>query len=351
MTPKPAIPISYCRCDCVSLIALVPRITDTTGSARLPQEPQCPGYHGTTTVRTGARPDRARLFFRLLWHVLGESLQIALPIPASGDLSSGNRASHSFKISPRSSGSWMGFCELCGRRCRSDVLFPLITMKMNYYSMLRKACFCLLLAMAGLSNVSANGPVLLGFSGGVSSTAVARYGGAADLTIGWTFTVGAQGITVSDLGFFDQGGDGLNTAHNVGIWNSGGSLLASITVPSGTAGSLVSGFRYAALSSGLSLAANQTYTIGAEITVNSSDLFWNQTAATIDPKITYGEARDSAVNNNFTSGFTDPVRSRSDLNFGEFGPNFQVVPEPGTLALLSLPLIALLGARRLRSLS
>ncbi|MGH8094837.1 MAG: VPDSG-CTERM sorting domain-containing protein [Chthoniobacterales bacterium] len=227
-------------------------------------------------------------------------------------------------------------------------------MKTNSYSTIYKTCVCLLFAAASLSHVNANSLGLTGFSGGVSTTAADRYGGNADLTIGWSFTVGSQGITLTDLGFFDQGGDGLNTAHNVGIWDSGGSLLASLTVPSGTTGSLVSGFRFAALSSALNLAANQTYIIGAEVTANSSDLFWNGTVATFDPAITYGQARDSAVGNNFTSGFTDPVRSRSDLNFGEFGPNFEftpaLVPDTGaTLGLLLFSLTVLLGASRLRS--
>src|SRR5262245_6479015 len=49
--------------------------------------------------------------------------------------------------------------------------------------------------------------------------------------IGWQFTVVAP-ITVDSLGIFDVGSDGLAERHQVGLWDSGGALLASAVVSS-----------------------------------------------------------------------------------------------------------------------
>src|SRR5207248_1639986 len=68
----------------------------------------------------------------------------------------------------------------------------------------------------------------------------ANYGD--NITIGWGFTL-ATLLTVTDLGYFD-GNLGLVDPHPVGIWDSVGNLLAAATVPSGTAATLVSGFRF-----------------------------------------------------------------------------------------------------------
>ena len=160
------------------------------------------------------------------------------------------------------------------------------------------------------------------FSGGVATTAGQRYGGLANTTIGWSFTVGAQNITVSALGFFDQDGDGLNTAHEVAIWTTAGSLLGSETVQSGTASNLVNGFRFEPLGSALVLLAGQSYVVGSHITLSSSDVFWAGTTATYAPEITYGTGRD--IDQPFNQGFAFPSRTRADITGGFFGPNFEL---------------------------
>ncbi len=55
-------------------------------------------------------------------------------------------------------------------------------------------------------------------------------------------------IAVTQLGVFDQGGDGLVNAHAVGIWAADGTLLASTTIPAGTVATLVDGYRYMPIS-------------------------------------------------------------------------------------------------------
>lgn len=56
--------------------------------------------------------------------------------------------------------------------------------------------------------------------------------------VGWQFQASGPNLTVSALVFFDSGGDGLGSAHQVGIWDNNGNLLAQINIPSGTAASL-----------------------------------------------------------------------------------------------------------------
>ena len=62
-------------------------------------------------------------------------------------------------------------------------------------------------------------------------------------TVGYEFTVGSTPLYVSELGYFDNNNDGLNTAHNVGLWNSFGELVATATVSAGTGATLSGGFQ------------------------------------------------------------------------------------------------------------
>src|SRR5438477_11587207 len=71
-------------------------------------------------------------------------------------------------------------------------------------------------------------------------------------TNGWAFST-ASAITVTSLGYWDFGSDGLATSHQVGIWDSAGTLLMSGTVAAGTADSLSNGFRFNSTISGAPL--------------------------------------------------------------------------------------------------
>lgn len=76
----------------------------------------------------------------------------------------------------------------------------------------------------------------------VRSTEPAPFGG----TLGWTFLHDGPGYTIhlTKLGVVDGAGDGLDASHRVGLWTLDGALLASATVPAGTAASLEDGYRY-----------------------------------------------------------------------------------------------------------
>src|SRR5205809_1043287 len=75
----------------------------------------------------------------------------------------------------------------------------------------------------------------------VSSTASIRFGD--NTTLGYAFIVSSP-VTVTNLGLFDFGNDGLSTSHAVTIWTSSGTELVQTTIPAGTDAILSDGFRY-----------------------------------------------------------------------------------------------------------
>src|SRR6476660_2232455 len=78
---------------------------------------------------------------------------------------------------------------------------------------------------------------------------------------GFAGTVGGIFLTtysfypqVNWLGYYDANGDGLANSHVVTLWdNSTLGIIATATVPAGTAAPLVNGYRWAQLSSTLTL--------------------------------------------------------------------------------------------------
>lgn len=140
-------------------------------------------------------------------------------------------------------------------------------------------------------------------------------------TMGYDFTLSTAAI-VSSLGVQDQGSDGLATSHPVGIWNSVGTLVASGTVPAGTAGSLKNGFRYVSITP-VSLPAG-SYRAGALFyNGNGNDTFLNNvTSVTPHPLITYGGTRGIQSNDQVLHY---PTLTGTDIGLsgsGAFGPNF-----------------------------
>ena len=165
-----------------------------------------------------------------------------------------------------------------------------------------------------------------------------------DGTLGWTFDVRVP-ISVTSLGYFDAGSDGLANSYPVGIWDGAGNLLISATVPDGTGGSLLEGFRFIAVSP-LTLQPGQ-YTIGAFAQATSTDEFrfgvplinWFSAITPGQHATTPGSALSLPAPSN-TSGL------------GYFGPNFigevATVPEPGSVGLLAAGLTALVAASKRR---
>ena len=171
-------------------------------------------------------------------------------------------------------------------------------------------------------------------------------GGNADIgdgrTIGWSFSPNRD-IFVDALGILDGGSDGpgLQTAHEVGLWrDSDQALLASATVPNGTAGTLISGFRFQAISP-LMLTSGTAYRVGAFYSLTGDKLrnAIPTPAADINMVINT-KTNNSDVSLTYPSGLNNAWRSTANFTY--------LVPEPSSLVLAALALLSLLahGHRR-----
>ena len=168
-------------------------------------------------------------------------------------------------------------------------------------------------------------------------------------SVGWSFNV-LNSIAINALGWYDQGQDGLAVAHTVGIWNSGGTLLASMVVPNGTTGTLIGLYRTASITP-ITLNPGTGYVVGGENFGTSADRLASNVSQTVDPNIVYVNARFS----NIGSGFVDPTQT-SIATTGFYGPmaftaTVAAVPEPATLGVagLGLLMVALVRSRRRRT--
>ncbi len=167
---------------------------------------------------------------------------------------------------------------------------------------------------------------------------------AWNLTEGWRFTANSD-IQVMRLGVWDLSSDGLNTSHDVGLWDPSGNLLASGTVAAGTAGALINDFRYVSIAP-VDLEAGHEYLIGALYVPSPMDNFLagdSSNTFTSDPRITWrNHVRYSALPD---APLTFPSEE-GGIYAGAFGPNFTFTPEPATLTLLALGGMAMMARRR-----
>jgi hypothetical protein len=149
--------------------------------------------------------------------------------------------------------------------------------------------------------------------------------------LGFEFTVNSV-LSVTHLGVYDHDADGLLARAEVGIWDSLGTLLASVFVPSGTSGLLVGTFRYEEISP-LELTPGNTYIVGSYIDDLASSFNTGQGGSGF---------YDSAINpiqdrfSNFNSMFSFPDSSNFHPAGAWTGGNFlyegRAVPEPASLA-------------------
>jgi hypothetical protein len=204
------------------------------------------------------------------------------------------------------------------------------------------AVLSLVLAFYGVSRVEAD-------TASFSLITANFYGNGYSVpqSFGYVFTP-TTNIEVTSLGFFDYSGTGLGESHEVGIFNSSGTLLTSTTIPAGTGGTLEDRFRYIGITP-LELYAGQTYTAAALLTTATDDIvgYANVSGISVNPAISLPSFPARYI---FTSTAVLTLPTQTALASADMyiGPNFQLVPLPPSVWLLGSGLLGLAGLRRLR---
>jgi hypothetical protein len=194
-----------------------------------------------------------------------------------------------------------------------------------------------------------NGPLARAQTQAIDFTGGDEWAPFSNAVMGWQFNLSTI-VTLTDLGHFDEGNDGFGESHQVALWTTGGTLLASTTLASGLSGTPVvsasglGAFRYNPVTPVVLTPGD--YVLGTysatELDSGRYDVSSTSTAA----GFTFTQARYSISGSGFVlPAFTFPTTG------GVFGPNLRfaasAAPEPGSLCLLSL--LALPGLSRVRA--
>ena len=200
-------------------------------------------------------------------------------------------------------------------------------------------------ALALLSAASSRPAVAGGTAAGSYTSAVYNAGGG-QFSLGWSFTTGLQPLTVTSVGYLNDGATGASALHGVQIYRitsgnaaaplAGTALFAApVSVTTSGSASAYNTFTFVPLASTLILLPNTAYEIvannnGNGYAVNAAGPVWNG--------LTYGTS--TYLSGASTSDFNPNTYSSNDA--GNFGPNFQFasptapVPEASTTAILGL---------------
>jgi hypothetical protein len=191
-------------------------------------------------------------------------------------------------------------------------------------------------ALAAMAIVFGAIPQSLANNIAISFTPYADEHAGAPYTVGFEFSVSSLG-TITALGVYDSGQDGLAGAATVGLWDASGNLLTSATIPSGTSATLNGFFRLQDITPFL-LTPNVDYVVGAYA---SSDPFTsynpgdNCGCGSVDPLVNLIESRFVM---SYSFAFPD---SPTDPNDGAawLGANFEFAPAavPSPIAGAGLP--------------
>jgi hypothetical protein len=159
---------------------------------------------------------------------------------------------------------------------------------------------------------------------------------------------------VNFLGYYDNGGDGLANSHVVSLWDNsaGNTLLASVTVPAGTAAPLVDGFRWVQLPSTVNLTYNNWYIIDAQVDnvdtwgdliTGDEQVTFSGQYANLDGGYEFSRAGryDSSEPPANQAGGSDAIYPAANLGY-----NVIPVPEPATLSIMGIGMAAIFGFMR-----
>lgn len=181
------------------------------------------------------------------------------------------------------------------------------------------------------------------------ATAEVGYAGSPS-TRGYVFTVTSP-VLVTGLSVYDHGADGLAEDHTVGLWDSGGQLLASAFVPKGTGSLLDSSgkFRFVPLGVPVTLSWGENYRVGATFAGSGPGgdaQFVNQTTTTMAGGMFF-------VHGAYVSQVAGLSFPGEHIASGLGGGSFVIepVPEAGVAVLGSLGLLLLVVRRRHPALS
>lgn len=160
---------------------------------------------------------------------------------------------------------------------------------------------------------AAFGQAITGFTGGTQYDSY--YGTAPGDVVGWRFTV-SQSVAVTDLGIWnaDQTG-GIESPHQIGIWDASQALLASVTVDA--TGTVVGAWIYESIAP-IVIAPGQTYTLGALYLSGDNDWYISgASSVSTAAEVTWLSSTYPA---SAGLGFVFPASTSA--SFGRFGPNF-----------------------------
>lgn len=164
-------------------------------------------------------------------------------------------------------------------------------------------------------------------------------------TLGWKFSVTAP-TSVTALGVYDSGQDGLAGPAQVGLWfASGGAPLVETTVAAGTSAPLDGYFRFAPVTS-TALTPGTEYIVGAHLDGDLATALFGGNG-TVDSRVTVIDVRYSP----FGSGFGFPDQTDPGTDGAAFlGGNFQLttVPLPAAAWLFGSGVAGLAGLAKRR---
>lgn len=168
---------------------------------------------------------------------------------------------------------------------------------------------------------------------------------------GWEFDVTqATGVTVSKIGVYDRDADGLGEAHEVFIWDADRNIIASSIVPSGFVAPLDENnlFRLVDTPDFL-LPQGDGYVIGTYYSFRVDGFDSQVSGLVTHPSIRFVETRfyKNAASPRPSAKRVYPNLSSSQQPQlrGYFGPGFEIVPEPTSLALVFGGTLSLLITR------
>lgn len=164
-------------------------------------------------------------------------------------------------------------------------------------------------------------------------------------TLGYAFSSDIN-ISVSALGFWDSSQNGFAAGHEVGLWDGSGVLLGQASLAAGTGDTLIGDFRYADLSSAVSLTAGASYYLAG--TTLNDDWVYQASSIVMDTGINYLGSYWAPSGVFAFPGNSAPEREYMTVN-AITSTGAVPVPESATLALFGIGLAGLGFARRRKS--